>query len=89
MDPRAAITAIGLQRQFAVATRIADMMNRSYAALNSTTDPLDAKRRADLATLNGDLATAYDVVEGADRAPTTQAFKTVTDLERRLTTLLK
>ena len=89
MDPRAAITAIGLTRQFALATRIAAMMNRSYAALNASRDPLDAKRRADLTTLNGDLATAYEVVEGADRAPTAQAFTTVADLERRLAALLK
>jgi hypothetical protein len=64
-------------------------MTRSYAALTASRDPLDAKRRADLTTLNGDLATAYDVVEGADRAPTAQAFTTVAGLERRLAALLK
>ncbi|MBI3492383.1 MAG: hypothetical protein HY047_11475 [Acidobacteria bacterium] len=35
-----------------------------------------------------DLATAYDVVEGADRAPTTQAIKAVDALEQRLIKLV-
>jgi hypothetical protein len=38
---------------------------------------------------NNDIATAYDVVEGADRAPTTQASKAVAHLEQRLSALLK
>ena len=71
MDPRAAITAAGLLRQFTLATKIVDMMHRSYVAK--------------LNDLNGDLATALDVVEGADRAPTTQAAIAVANLERRLT----
>ena len=44
---------------------------------------------SDLIALNTDLATAYDVVEGADRAPTTQAVKAVTHLEQRVKALLK
>jgi photosystem II stability/assembly factor-like uncharacterized protein len=71
MDPRASITALGLQQQFTLATKIVDLMHRSYAAK--------------LTDLNTDLATALDVVEGADRAPATQTVKAVGDLERRLT----
>ena len=41
-----------------------------------------------LTALNNDLATAYDVVEGADRAPTTQAVTAVARLEQRLKALL-
>ena len=70
MDPRASITTLGLQRQFALGTKIVAMMHTSY----------DAK----LTELNSDLATALDVVQGADRAPTPQAAKAVADLERRL-----
>jgi photosystem II stability/assembly factor-like uncharacterized protein len=73
-DPRASISALGLQQQFALATKIVDMMRRSYAAK--------------LTDLNNDLAAALDVVEGSDRAPTTQATKAVADLERRLATEL-
>jgi hypothetical protein len=70
MDPRASVTPLGLQQQFALGSKIVDLMNRSY----------DAK----LTDLNTDLATALDVVQGADRTPTAQATKAVADLERRL-----
>jgi photosystem II stability/assembly factor-like uncharacterized protein len=101
MDPRASVTALGLSRQFTLARRIADMMNRSYALYRSAVDgrtptgtprqpavagerPADDDRAARLRALNADLATAYEVVEGADRAPTTQAVKAVEALEQRL-----
>ncbi len=70
MDPRATITPLGLQQQFTLGTKIVDLMHRSF--------------EAKLTDLNNDLATALDVVQGADRAPTTQATKAVADLERRL-----
>ncbi|HYL34311.1 MAG TPA: glycoside hydrolase [Bryobacteraceae bacterium] len=41
-----------------------------------------------LARLNGELATALEVVEGADATPTTQAVAAVADLERKLDALL-
>jgi photosystem II stability/assembly factor-like uncharacterized protein len=75
MDPRASITPLGLQQQFVIGSKIVDLMNRSY----------DAK----LTDLNTDLATALDVVQGADRTPTAQATKAVADLERRLTEELR
>jgi hypothetical protein len=100
MDPRASITPVGLTQQFTLATKIAGLMNRTFAAItakaassspgastspqSSTPSPSEA-----LAALNADLATAYDVVEGADRAPTTQALKAVTQLEQRVNALLK
>jgi len=70
MDPRAAITPLGLQQQFALGTRIVDLMRRTFGAK--------------LTELNNDLATALDVVEGADRAPTVQARDAVADLARRV-----
>ena len=75
MDPRASIAVAGLTRQFILATKIVDMMHRSYVAK--------------LTDLNNDLATALDVVEGADRAPTIQAATAVANLERRLNTALR
>jgi hypothetical protein len=94
MDPRATITPLGLARQFALATTIAGMMNRSYAEI-SRVSAVDGSQPASrgpqhdaVVALNNDLATAYDVVEGADRAPTTQAFKAVTALQQRLRKLL-
>jgi hypothetical protein len=94
MDPRATITPLGLAQQFALATTIAGMMNRSYAEI-SRVSAVDGSQPASrgpqhdaVVALNNDLATAYDVVEGADRAPTTQAFKAVTALQQRLRKLL-
>ena len=75
MDPRASIGVAGLTRQFMLATKIVDMMHRSYVAK--------------LTDLNNDLATALDVVEAADRAPTIQAATAVANLERRLNTALR
>jgi len=34
MDPRATITPLGLSRQFALATKLADMMNGSFGAIS-------------------------------------------------------
>jgi len=79
MDPRITTPAAGLAQQFSLATRLATMLNDSYAAWQQASG--DAKR--DLARLNADLVTAYDVVEGADAAPTTQAVTTVAGLEQR------
>jgi hypothetical protein len=96
MDPRATITPIGLTQQFTLATRIAAMMNRTFATLSarsaiSAPNPqsLTPNPYSALVSLNNDLATAYDVVEGADRAPTTQAVSAVAHLEQRLNALLK
>jgi photosystem II stability/assembly factor-like uncharacterized protein len=93
MDPRAAIAPIGLQQQFALASRISRMMDRTFAEIDRVKtgggqslapDSAAARRLAELEALNTDLATAYDVVEGADRAPTTQAVRAVTALEQRV-----
>ena len=93
MDPRAAITALGLAQQFALATKIAAMMNRTFAAISASPSaspqPSAQTLKKDLIALNADLATAYDVVEGADRAPTPQASAAVARLEQRLNALLK
>jgi hypothetical protein len=98
MDPRATITPLGLTQQFTLAMKIADMMNRTFAAISSSPaseppapglQPPATTTRSALNALNSDLATAYDVVEGADRAPTTQAAKAVARLEQRVNARLK
>jgi photosystem II stability/assembly factor-like uncharacterized protein len=88
MDPRATITGAGLSQQFALATKLVDLMNRTYAPLTGS-QPLDPALRAELTAANTDLATAYDAVESTDRAPTTQAVRTVNQLEQRVRKLLK
>ena len=93
MDPRAAVTPLGLTQQFTLAKKVVEMMNRSFAAFSAIAAPNPQapgpNPSADLAALNSDLATAYDVIEGAHRAPTAQAVKAVTHLEQRLKALLK
>jgi hypothetical protein len=89
MDPRASITPLGLTQQFTLATKIADMMNRSFAAISASPKPQAPSPTDDLIALNTDLATAYDVVEGSDRAPTRQAAAAVAQLELRLKALIK
>jgi photosystem II stability/assembly factor-like uncharacterized protein len=94
MDPRASITPLALSRQFTLATKIAGMMNRTFASITTAASSASPQSpvpgsHSDLMALNNDLATAYDVVEGADRAPTSQAVAAVTHLEQRLNTLLK
>src|SRR5258708_1221344 len=69
MDPRASITPIGLARQFKLATKVADMMNRSFAAIHGAQSPVPG-RQSDLASLNGDLATAYHLITRTHPPPT-------------------
>jgi hypothetical protein len=104
MDPRATITPLGLTQQFTLATKIAGMMNRTFDAISAPRNSANRanpenlenhenlehpENHDSLITLNTDLATAYDVVEGGDRAPTTQAVKAAAHLEQRLRALLK
>jgi hypothetical protein len=83
MDPRVSATPLGLSQQFSLAAKLVEMMNRSYAAWQQASG--DVKRQ--LATLNRDLATAYEVIEGADAAPTAQAAKSMASLEQRTAAL--
>ncbi|HXI29578.1 MAG TPA: hypothetical protein VNG89_14165, partial [Vicinamibacterales bacterium] len=66
MDPRAAITPVGLSQQFALATTIADLMNRTFAAIGrqpagGAQQSAAAQADKDLEAVNTDLATAFDV----------------------------
>ena len=87
MDPRAAITPVGLQQQFSLAASLVDAMNKTYSSLQTAEKNSDRAR--DLAALNTDLAAALDVIEGADRAPTTQAVRAVAALRRRVAALVR
>ena len=60
------------------------MMDRSYTEYRTAVAGQQPERAAKLRALNLDLAPAYEVVEGADRAPTAQAVQATATLERRL-----
>ncbi|HWW87470.1 MAG TPA: hypothetical protein VNZ26_27920 [Vicinamibacterales bacterium] len=83
MDPRAHATPLALTQQFSLARKIVALMNQSYDAAQ-TAEQARQQSANDLKALNENLATALDVVEGADRAPTVQAVRAVADLQRRL-----
>jgi len=86
LDPRVKMTPIGLREQYTAASRLVDAMNRSYAAWQRAKG---TPAESDLAKLNADAATVYDVVEGADAAPTAVAMRAVADLEKRVATLAR
>ncbi|MGZ3520182.1 MAG: glycoside hydrolase [Vulcanimicrobiaceae bacterium] len=73
MDPRVKTAPAGLREQFELASRLAAAMNRSYDLMVRAQERKDSAAAKRYAALNGNLAQLYDVVEGADAAPTTQA----------------
>ena len=72
MDPRVQTPLPGLAEQFTLASKLADAMTRTFDEWQRETTP---ERKRELAGLNADLLTIYGIVEGTDRAPTTQTLK--------------
>ena len=70
--------------QATFATRVADMMNKAYAALQDSRQSKVENRQTELTALNNDLATVYGIIEEVDAAPTTQTVNAVTELEQRV-----
>jgi len=96
MDPPITTAPRGLKQQFTLATRLSDMMNAAYAALDrarrsreSTGEGRPSTGESDLAALNNDLATAYGLVEEVDATPTSQMVRTVSELQQRFARLLR
>src|SRR5262249_48838508 len=96
MDPRVRTPPLGLQRQFALASHLADMMRQEYEALmqvraargsQGADGPLAGLER-ELVALNSDLTSVYEMIEGADASPTVQATRTVAALQQSLSALL-
>jgi hypothetical protein len=98
MDPRVPATALVLQQQFALSSRMAGAMVRDSAALagaralragttgGARADSIVALTR-DLTRLNGQLAGLLGIADGADAAPTAQALQAAAALERTLAEL--
>jgi photosystem II stability/assembly factor-like uncharacterized protein len=67
----------------------AEALDRELAALaEGGGEASGGAKAADLTKMNGDLARLYDVVEGTDAAPTTQARAAWGELDTKLTALL-
>jgi hypothetical protein len=96
MDPRVQTPRSGLVLRFNAAARVADMMHRDYAALQQLraagagqhTDDARAGVERELTALNADLSAVYEIIEGADAAPTVQTTKAIAALQQTLGRLL-
>ncbi len=75
MDPRVHVSQAVLRAQFSLASRIVELMGRTYEK---------AKSNRRYAALNGRLAVMLDIVERADTAPTPAAVAAVSAIERQL-----
>jgi photosystem II stability/assembly factor-like uncharacterized protein len=88
MDPRIQTAAAGLRQQFMLATRVAEMMNKAYAAYHKVKSQESKADEAALLALNNDLTTVYGIIEEVDAAPTTQTVSAVAELEQRFSKLV-
>ena len=84
MDPRIKTTAVALETEFNLATKLETLLHDDMEALAAARAAGNAARVRELTALNNDLASVYDLVEGADRAPTSQVVRTAAELEARL-----
>jgi hypothetical protein len=77
MDPRVTASAAAIGDQYALAEKIANEMNRTFALASHANDAASAAR---FKTANGELARYLDLVEGADAEPTVNLHSTVGSL---------
>ncbi|HEX3670930.1 MAG TPA: hypothetical protein VHT92_04405 [Candidatus Cybelea sp.] len=81
MDPRVTISAAALREQYRVASELASLMDRSYAAASAAKAAGDQKRVAASSRINAQATALLDIVDGADAPPTAQALEAVRALE--------
>jgi photosystem II stability/assembly factor-like uncharacterized protein len=76
MDPRAKTPLVGLTQQYTLASSLWSATNEIFAALKDADkdQPTESSKalRGELERLNGELARVMELIEGTDRAPTTQ-----------------
>ncbi len=85
LDPRVRMSPAELAAQLALARRITAMLERLEAEGRKTGAATDARAK-DRGSLEEKLLRLYEIVEGADDAPTAQAVDAVDELERRAVT---
>jgi hypothetical protein len=81
-DPRVTIPDADFERQYALATRVADAMRRTYDLAQRARSRNNARDATRYERLNGALASMLDVIEGADAAPTATTEATTAALLR-------
>jgi photosystem II stability/assembly factor-like uncharacterized protein len=96
MDPRVTTPAEGLRAQLEASTAVVQELSRTFDALQKLrAQPAaagQAKQQEDqvakLTQLNRRLAQLYDILQGADAAPTTQAVQAIAELRQEVTAAL-
>jgi photosystem II stability/assembly factor-like uncharacterized protein len=81
MDPRVTVSAQALAAQYALAERIARLMDRSYTRGRQAKAAGNSKAAAGFGTMNDRLGVLLDTVDGTDAPPTKQAVEAVEELE--------
>ncbi len=81
-DPRVSVPTVAYARQYALATRIAAAMARTFTAANRARAAHDEAGSKRYAGLNAQLGALLGIVENADAEPTLADERTVDDLER-------
>jgi photosystem II stability/assembly factor-like uncharacterized protein len=85
MDPRVAMSSADLAAQLALARRITAALGRLDAVREKKASVARPRNRG---SLEGQLLRLYEIVEGADDAPTAQAVTAVEELEKRVEAFL-
>ena len=75
MDPRVTTPLIGLRQQFDLSMQLYDALARGQARLQAL--PAQSTQRTELNRVQGELMGLYNILQGADVAPTTQVIRDV------------
>jgi photosystem II stability/assembly factor-like uncharacterized protein len=81
MDPRVRASARDIEAQYALAKRLAALMDRSYSQATAAKASGNEKAAEAFEEINGTAALLLDTVDGADAPPTQQAAEAVQMLE--------
>lgn len=84
IDPRVKTSTAGLEQQLSLSLRLSEMMSETYEALPRVAKSSAAPQlKSSLEKLNRDLTHVFEIIQGSDNAPTTQAVTAVDELQAR------
>jgi photosystem II stability/assembly factor-like uncharacterized protein len=86
MDPRIKIPAAGLEQQLTLSLKLTELMTEDFDALSrerSAKSTSKSDLQTSLARLNLELSHVFEIIQGSDNAPTTQAIAAVNELQTR------
>ncbi len=84
MDPRVKTPSTALDQQLSLSLRLSEMMAQTYNAFQKLgSASASPESKSSLEKLNRDFSRVFEVIEGSDNPPTTQAVAAVDELERQ------